>query len=415
MNSVSLYLYKQKIKRPFFDAPVDRNLEFIVVIPCYNESDLGPCLSSIESAAKLAGVYIEVLIIINESEHSPQEVKIQNRITQAWLSGRAHQVTVLVVFLDSVPAKQAGVGFARKWGMDEAVCRWASIDRMSGILCSVDADTRVETNYFLEIKRSSILADWECLVIHYEHDWSAVTDPVQVRAIVDYELHLRYYIKALGYAGFPYAFHTLGSAFAVKTIAYAQVGGMPSRSAGEDFYFIHKFSKRNTIARLGSTTVHPSARISDRVPFGTGKAIMDRMSDPLIEFRTYAWQSFVDLNKFLNQSDILYGSSDLGSLNLSPGVLAFLHHTQFEKRLEAIKKNTASPESFRKRFFNEMDAFMMMKYVHYMRDHYYENNLLLDACNSLLRVTMTGFKPIWNAVGLLEVFRNSDRHLTPVS
>lgn len=413
MNSVALYLSKQKIKRPHFDVPVNRNLEFIVIIPCYQEPDLELCLSSIESAAEWAGVNIEILIVINESEHSPPEVKIQNRITRAWLSERRHQVKVLVAFLESIPSKQSGVGFARKWGMDEAAYRWTSIGQTQGIICSMDADTRVEPNYFKEIKQISRLPGWECLVIHYEHDWSSITDPDQVRAIVDYELHLRYYINALSYSGFPHAFHTLGSAFAVRVSAYAQVGGMPSRQAGEDFYFIHKFSRRNTIARLGTTTVHPSARISDRVPFGTGKAIMDRMSDPNIEFRTYAWQSFLDLGQLLRPLDTLYRSDNLESLNLSPGLYTFLHHIQFDKKLEAIKQNTASTESFRKRFFNEMDAFMMMKYVHYMRDHFYENDLLLKACNDLMQATVNGFVPIWNAHELLDVFRNSDRHLTP--
>lgn len=413
MNSVALYLSKQKIKRPHFGVPVDRNLEFIVIIPCYQEPDLEPCLSSLESAAEWAGVNIEILIVINESEHSPPEVKIQNRITRAWLSERRHQVKVLVAFLESIPSKQSGVGFARKWGMDEAAYRWASIEQTQGIICSMDADTRVEPNYFKEIKQISRLSGWECLVIHYEHDWSSITDPDQVRAIVDYELHLRYYINALSYSGFPHAFHTLGSAFAVRVSAYAQVGGMSSRQAGEDFYFIHKFSRRNTTARLGTTTVHPSARISDRVPFGTGKAIMDRMSDPNIEFRTYAWQSFLDLGQLLRPLDTLYRSDNLESLNLSPGLYTFLHHIHFDKKLEAIKKNTASTESFRKRFFNEMDAFMMMKYVHYMRDHFYENDLLLKACNDLMQATVNGFVPIWNAHELLDVFRNSDRHLTP--
>jgi hypothetical protein len=39
---------------------------------------------------------------------------------------------------------------------------------------------------------------------------------------------------------FSYAYHTVGSAMAVKAYQYVKVGGMNRRQAGEDFYFIQK-------------------------------------------------------------------------------------------------------------------------------------------------------------------------------
>jgi len=40
-------------------------------------------------------------------------------------------------------------------------------------------------------------------------------------AIAAYELHLRYYVQALRYAGFPHAHHTVGSCLAVRATRIA--------------------------------------------------------------------------------------------------------------------------------------------------------------------------------------------------
>lgn len=48
---------------------------------------------------------------------------------------------------------------------------------------------------------------------------------------------------------------------------------MNQRKAGEDFYFLHKFSILDQLGEINVEIVLPLARSSDRVPFGTGKAI----------------------------------------------------------------------------------------------------------------------------------------------
>ena len=49
---------------------------------------------------------------------------------------------------------------------------------------------------------------------------------------------------------------------------------MNTRKAAEDFYFLQKLAKIFKIVKINSTIVHPSARESWRVPFGTGKSVM---------------------------------------------------------------------------------------------------------------------------------------------
>ena len=63
------------------------------------------------------------------------------------------------------------------------------------------------------------------------------------RAIDRYELFLRHYVLGLKLAGSPYAFHTVGSAMACTADAYVRRGGMNTRAAGEDFYFLQHLSR----------------------------------------------------------------------------------------------------------------------------------------------------------------------------
>ena len=96
--------------------------------------------------------------------------------------------------MDSLPKKHAGVGLARKIGMDEACWRFQKIRNPRGIIAAFDADSRCEVNYFKAIvehfqKKSHIQA----ASIYYEHPTQGVDFEEDVyAAIVLYELHLRY-------------------------------------------------------------------------------------------------------------------------------------------------------------------------------------------------------------------------------
>jgi hypothetical protein len=73
------------------------------------------------------------------------------------------------------------------------------------------------------------------------------------RAITSYELHLRYLVHAMRWAGHPFAYQTVGSSMAVRRKAYLSLGGMNTRQAGEDFYFLQKFIEVGSLhARYGA-------------------------------------------------------------------------------------------------------------------------------------------------------------------
>src|SRR5204862_3217619 len=136
-------------------------------------------------------------------------------------------------------------------------------------------------------------------------------------------LHLRYYIQALRYAGFPHAHHTIGSCMAVRAGEYRQQGGMNKRKAGEDFYFLHKIIPLGGFGDLTGTTVYPSPRPSDRVPFGTGKAVRENL--PGRQIKTYPLDAFLDLKQMIARVPKMYRCGkerrreDLAALSESVG------------------------------------------------------------------------------------------------
>jgi hypothetical protein len=62
---------------------------------------------------------------------------------------------------------------------------------------------------------------------------------------------------------------------AVSFRHYAEVRGFPRLMAGEDFYMLDKLRKVGDLEKLPGNPILLEARLSDRVPFGTGRALRD--------------------------------------------------------------------------------------------------------------------------------------------
>ncbi|TNE59061.1 MAG: hypothetical protein EP344_09285 [Bacteroidetes bacterium] len=77
-----------------------------------------------------------------------------------------------------------------------------------------------------------------------------------------------------------------------------------------------------------------------------------------------------------------------------------------------IRKHTAGPDAFRKRFFRWFDAFRAMKYVHHARDGYHPNVSVETAAAWLLAVREKSAERNNTARDLLCIFRKSDRTQT---
>ncbi len=89
---------------------------------------------------------------------------------------------------------------------------------------------------------------------------------------------------------------------AVRAKTYAKVGGMNRRKAGEDFYFMHKIMPQGEFSEINQTCVFPSCRVSDRVPFGTGRAQTEWLREGKVELETYSPKVFEDLKMLFSAS-----------------------------------------------------------------------------------------------------------------
>ena len=326
---------------------------------------------------------VEIIVSINAGELDSGAVKSKNTKSEEQIETMQKELPlwlkVYTIINNELPQKKAGVGLARKIGMDEAVLRFMEIQLEEGVMVCFDADSKCEPNYLVEIEKHFTKKGISSASIHYEHPMEGEAFEVSIyHSIIQYELHLRYFIFMQRNLGLPFAYHTIGSSMACTVSAYCAVGGMNQRKAGEDFYFIHKLVKFGKHSELNSTKVIPSPRISDRVPFGTGKAVGDMLSTNNENFETYHPNSFLELRQLvLGMKDIYdHVSFDIG---LSKGVNEFLASCEADKELKRIHRNTANFDAFCQKFWHWFDAFLLMKYLHFMRDNYHKNISVLDA------------------------------------
>lgn len=407
---MNYYLENYSVKLQLLEEKVNSSLGIIVVIPCFNEPNLNDSLDSLFQC-NLPNCWVEVIVVINSSENASRLIKEQNKktLTEAlqW-SAKNQKVGIDFYFLleDNLPQKDAGVGLARKIGMDEAVRRFEQINKSEGVIVCFDADSKCEKNYLVEIENHfSQHPKTPACSIHFEHPLNGNDYPESIyKGIAEYELHLRYYKNGLKYCGLPYAFHTIGSSMAVRSFAYQKQNGMNKRKAGEDFYFLQKLIPLGNFTEIKTTAVIPSPRISDRVPFGTGKAMQNYEDNEQKEHLSYNIQSFIDLKQFCTVVPNLFNTNNV---EIPKSVRAYLTEINFKGNLEKIKKNSTSQQHFVQLFYNWFNAFKVLKYMHFARDNYYPDVLVTEAANELLGIIG---KVNYENTDLIYIYRNLDKN-----
>lgn len=392
-----------------------KDLGIIVVIPCHNEPDLDSTLNSLYACDRM-DCAVEIIVVINNSETATEEARTRNletlKVGQEWAqSHNDEEFQTYFIEEFELPKKHAGVGLARKIGMDEAVARFHAIDNDEGIIVCFDADCSCSGNYLTEIEQHFIKhPKTPGCSIHYEHPTGGDEFTKKLLdGIINYELFLRYYNQAQALTGYPGAFHTVGSSMAVRSWAYQKQGGMNKRKAGEDFYFIHKIIALGNFTELKSACVIPSPRTSDRVPFGTGKAMQDWLDEGGEVYFTYDLQSFLDVKTFFSKMMWWYSDDHAEAFEmLSPAIKAFLSEQSFEKHLTEIKANSSQYETFESRFYAWFNAFRILKFVHFARDNFYAQQSLLSQVNRLAGIIgIEQTTSVSDALGLYRKFERS--------
>lgn len=410
------YLQKQAIYSRLIASEPAKGLKTIVIIPAFNESEIIAPLESLKQA-NVTRFPAEVIVLINNGEDTNSAICAQNRKSfsevSRWIETHStDQLTFHCLYLGNLPVKHAGVGLARKIAMDEAVLRFSLLNESMGVIVSLDADTLVSPNYLKEIEGAFITnSPLNLATFCFEHPIAdESSNGPENEAIILYELYLRYFKHALQATGFPFAYYTIGSCFAIRAKVYAKQGGMNRRKAGEDFYFLHKIFPLGGYIELKDIFVYPSSRKSDRVPFGTGAAVKKIVTDGF--YLTYQPIYFKHLKQFFSGIPTLYGATNqvvkAYLQQLPESIKAFITVEEFTSQIQSINKNSATEKTFVQRFYQWFDAFKVIKYLNLI--HTKTPRIpILSACKEFTREHCQTDVSNYTGYELLEMYRKMDR------
>lgn len=357
-------------------SPPHPELGLAVVIPCHGEPDVLSTLQSLQ-AAQPPTCAVEVIWVLNAATTASAELQAQHQQDAAqilaWKKDHSPWFELVVLNAADLPPKHAGVGLARRVGMDLAAERLLSLGATTAPIVCLDADCTVAENYFQALEHHFYrdFPKTPACSIAFAHPLTENLSAELAAGILRYELYLRYYVQGLRYAELPCAFHTIGSSMAVRAGVYRAQGGMNRRKAGEDFYFLHKLMPLGGFSQLTTTCVYPAARVSERVPFGTGKAMGDWLNAPDPTYPVYHPESFVLLQQLHAAVRGLYPLSvdKLTSFEreLAPPLQRWFAQEQGHAKLLEIQANSTSERVFLQRFYRWLDGFGILKLVHFLR------------------------------------------------
>lgn len=361
MNPALFHKYRRKNPAPQTDL---QNSLCTAVIPLYNElENLPHLLPNWAAAVAAAPEKVALIPVVNFPNGSDER---ESRATMEFLLEAGKKYS----FLHPVyaPALTGGVGEARKIGMDSVIhnCTPENISRC--IIASLDGDTLIEENYFAEVI-PFLRLHGGAATVGLSHRVPA--DPELAEAIKLYEAHQREYVSLLREAGSEYAFFAVGSAFAVRGDAYIRCGGMRRRKAGEDFYFLQAVEKCDHVREIAAVLVHPSPRVSQRVPFGTGPA----MANLLNGGKLAPWQpeAFAALRELLQLSrrDELLRSPGNFTAALPEKCREFFASEKFDEAWQKILQNLPDSPGFRQKSFkNWFDGLKQLRFIHFFSKYY---------------------------------------------
>ena len=208
------YFDRRLIREALIEEDPNEELGIIITIPAHREENTEQTLRSILNCTAPCCT-VEVYVLINHSENASEDLIslhsshfkdlksfVKNSIIPGFL-----KIFILKDF--ELPKKKAGVGVARKILMDEAAQRFIQIRKDQGIIVGLDADTTVESNYLVEIDQHyKAQKELRGCSIGFKHSLQGLDDQ-EKKAITEYESHLRYFVAAQRWAGFPLRFKRL--------------------------------------------------------------------------------------------------------------------------------------------------------------------------------------------------------------
>ena len=339
----------------------------VVAIPCCNEFETLPeTLRSLESTGP---IHKEVLVVVNVNQRASMDNQ-NNLATLKWLG--EFETTLGLAWLDHVTNGKAypekfGVGLARH---QSCVVGMSFVDDGAPVI-SLDADSPVDPNYFRAIfDYISRNPGFRAGHVNFKHRHCGTAD--EKRAIEIYERHLKRHRQNLEDAKSPHAWYAIGSTIVCTKQAYIKSGGYHCRRmAGEDFSLLQQLSKTGcTIEMIEDAFVFPSDRVSDRVPFGTGKAVGEIVESG--QWLTYDDRCYLDLGRLLDAVEKGVSNSATEILEKVPETCSnWLVGRKFASVWPKLRDNSRDNDMLLQRFHEWLDAFQTLKLIHFLSDNFY--------------------------------------------
>lgn len=254
--------------------------------------------------------------------------------------------------------KNYGVGWARKTIMDHIV----KIAKDADIIISLDADTTFNPGYF-----KSIIHNFRdhpkavAISVPYYHKLTG--DEVKDRAILRYEIYMRYFAINLWRINSPYSFTAIGSAISLPLKSYKTIGGITPHKSGEDFYFLQKLRKHGEVLTWNDEKVYPAARYSDRVGFGTGPAMIRGKEGDWASYPVYPCNYFNEIDSTYK----LFPELFIG--NMDTPMDEFINEKFGTENIwQPLRENFKTKDKFIRACHHKIDGFRIFQYLKWRND-----------------------------------------------
>jgi len=309
-----------------------------------------------------------VIVVVNHSKDADNYFKNDNEKTLQFLSTSKYIFTLGIVDAATqgleLPSKQAGVGLARKIGMDLAL---PHLKNNKSFIFSTDADTIVDNHYFNAVIDYFNQYNAEAAVVGFSHFPRENTTLGHL--IKEYEKFLLLTARKIKEAGSPYGYVAMGSTIVCTANAYTAVGGMSRKKATEDFYFLQELAKFCGVHTIPDILVYPSSRPISRVYLGTGFRMLQAKQGLQINNLYYSKYAFSLLKQWITIGTAAWKLSlfelldKTGSKNIE--LKNFLLREGIEKIWKNLQSSSPSESHFIKQFHRWFDGLKTIRLLKY--------------------------------------------------
>ena len=369
MNNIDLNKYL--LKRSLHDIGKphqkikNKKFNFFIVVPCYNEFDyIFETLKSINVQNEKILKKTLVIIVINNSIEEIKTIKNNNQNTYQKLINKKYNFDFIAIDSFSnnyaIPKKLAGVGYARKIGLDFSL---SYILNNKAILCCLDADTLISKDYLKKIKEN-FKKNIDVAVINFKHQKSK--NLIIEKGIRQYENLIKKIAKKIELTGSPYGYVSMGSTIVCNVKSYIACGGMNTKKATEDFYFLQALAKYTNIEKIDDILIFPSSREENRVYLGTGFRMNEYIKNKSFKNLKFSDDSFLEISKIIKISEKYWADNYNDLINemnkkINPLAVEFLIKKDLENIWTKFKKNAKNKSQFQLFFHQWFDALSIMQ------------------------------------------------------